>query len=1383
MRRAARIAGKIAFTVLAVGFLAVGGLWTFAQSARGGDLIRRLALRQVNGSIAGQLSIERLRFGGDRLSLGGVVLRDPDGDVVARVAGLDLRMRPLALLRRTLQIDRLQIDRPELRVVSGPDGSNLSRALASRHPAPPAQPPAAAPPATGPGFVVDLRELAVRGGSVAVRSGAPPVHVESLNAGGSARFETGSKRLRTDLRVVAVGARIEARGGLDLGALRAAEDGFTLRVHDVNLADLMRDTPQSDVALNLEAHGTDATADLQVRSPGLTVKGHASTDGVHVDARLGVDASDLEATARSLARCHLAPPIELAGAGTVDLAVSGILKHPKLTLAARVPRLVYQDDAVRDLKASGVVPRLDKPQEIRLDVSAAGIRLAERRITGLDLALHVVGPHVTVNARTATPYPLTLTADGWRLTPHAVRVDALSLRYPGESWTLAGPTKLLADGGRLELAGLDLRGRGQRIRADFTKNGASGRARVAISHFDPGRLPKPLVPPAVARLGKIDLEADVRFSPSRLRGRLEARAVGTGVDADFDVPASWPPRDPGQPLRIALATPETDLGQLAKTVQSVTGQPLPLAVRGRLGLNVKADGRAGDPRVALAVHARGLAVADQPVGDVDFTVDGHGDRPIAVRLQADGAAGGVLAGPVQVAAQTTESLRALLRRPPSAATLARLPFEAHLDVRRVSLAAAGKLAHPPMQAQGTVALHADLQGTAQAPEGKLAVDVAGLKTARVPATDARIEATLDRRATQLNVRVVQGQHALLALEAHAGAALRELQDRASWAEIPLRVRAVVGPLAMTHAGLLQPDEPDVRHSELRGRLHADLAIDGTMRAPRVLAHAQADDLRLDQTAVGYARVTLRYQQESAQLNALVASANGGKLTVEGSVHADLGLPALLAHPPDPQRLPFDLTVTAQQLDLRGFSGLTAMLPRTAGLLDLQIQARGTPADPRFSGRVACTRCELQVDSMGDFRDIHLALHGDTDKIVLDELTAKSGAGHARVTAALARASGQAAYGLSGKVDATDMPIYQDGQSLATVNLNASLSGSTAGGRARANLDVHDARIRLSDEKRKNLQSLKAPDDIVLLRDGRPINRKQAKRLRAVGEHLDRLRAGDEAAASPGKAAAPPAAAADTEGVGPWRTLLVTVNAPRKVWVTGSDAYLELGLAQNFRVRVGQQVQVYGQVVTHRGRINAFGRRFDLRPESTLEFGGPADHPILDVTAQYQNDAENVTVLLTAKGPIDHLVIGVSSPNRPELTPSQLYTLIITGHLQFGEPGGGGSASSAAASEASGLIAGAIAGGLQKTLAKRLPVDVLTIDAGDGGLTGTQFEAGRYMTDRLYVGYVGRIGADPTRYQNRNAVHVEYQLTSRWQFAGEYGDVGTGSADLIWKKSY
>src|SRR6185312_17384315 len=148
-----------------------------------------------------------------------------------------------------------------------------------------------------------------------------------------------------------------------------------------------------------------------------------------------------------------------------------------------------------------------------------------------------VGPRVSVNVRTVRPYPLLLAAHGFRLTPHAIRLDDLTLRYPGESWRLEGPTRLVLDGDRVELSGLDLRGRGQRVRADFNKNGATGRARFGLSHFDLGRLPRPLVPPSVASLGAIDLNADVRFSPARLRGKVSARAVGTGVDATMDLPA------------------------------------------------------------------------------------------------------------------------------------------------------------------------------------------------------------------------------------------------------------------------------------------------------------------------------------------------------------------------------------------------------------------------------------------------------------------------------------------------------------------------------------------------------------------------------------------------------------------------------------------------------------------------------------------------------------------------------------------------------------------------------------------------------------------------------------------------------------------------------
>src|SRR5256885_14058342 len=80
-----RAAAAVALGLLALAAVAVGGTFLFAQTRAGGDLARRIALPRINAGLAGSVAVSRLRFSGDRLALGGVVLRDPRGSVVARV--------------------------------------------------------------------------------------------------------------------------------------------------------------------------------------------------------------------------------------------------------------------------------------------------------------------------------------------------------------------------------------------------------------------------------------------------------------------------------------------------------------------------------------------------------------------------------------------------------------------------------------------------------------------------------------------------------------------------------------------------------------------------------------------------------------------------------------------------------------------------------------------------------------------------------------------------------------------------------------------------------------------------------------------------------------------------------------------------------------------------------------------------------------------------------------------------------------------------------------------------------------------------------------------------------------------------------------------------
>jgi hypothetical protein len=94
----------VVVAVIASVALRVGGVWTFLQTRWGGELVRRVVVTRANRTLAGQVAIGRLAFGGDRLVLERVSLRDPEGAAVARVARIDVAFSPLALLRRHLDI-------------------------------------------------------------------------------------------------------------------------------------------------------------------------------------------------------------------------------------------------------------------------------------------------------------------------------------------------------------------------------------------------------------------------------------------------------------------------------------------------------------------------------------------------------------------------------------------------------------------------------------------------------------------------------------------------------------------------------------------------------------------------------------------------------------------------------------------------------------------------------------------------------------------------------------------------------------------------------------------------------------------------------------------------------------------------------------------------------------------------------------------------------------------------------------------------------------------------------------------------------------------------------------------------------------------------------
>jgi hypothetical protein len=184
--------------------LVVGGAVGVARTPWGGERLRRLVLPRLNQALAGRIECDRLRFGGDRLVLEGLALRDPEGALVASAGRLEVVVRLWPLVRRRVEVPLVDLDTPVVSLLrDARGGSNLARAIAPRHPGPekPDVPAAAAGNGAeqpwGGGASFALGALRIRSGRIEWRNQAPVPGEKDLRVDGlallvTARGDTGA---------------------------------------------------------------------------------------------------------------------------------------------------------------------------------------------------------------------------------------------------------------------------------------------------------------------------------------------------------------------------------------------------------------------------------------------------------------------------------------------------------------------------------------------------------------------------------------------------------------------------------------------------------------------------------------------------------------------------------------------------------------------------------------------------------------------------------------------------------------------------------------------------------------------------------------------------------------------------------------------------------------------------------------------------------------------------------------------------------------------------------------------------------------------------------------------------------------------------------------
>jgi translocation and assembly module TamB len=1104
---------------------------------------------------------------------------------------------------------------------------------------------------------------------------------------------------------------------------------------------------------------------LDAAAPGVSVAGSGRwRRGGPVSGSVEADGRDLAAATANLARLLGAAVPALSGRARLRAELSGTSATPALAGTLEAPALraggVVAEGLRLGFEGSGPLDAAQGRAEGRV------VRLA--RATGADLARHVslraslAGEEGTVALSGSVPgagtEPLAASARG-RLGAgrRSLLVSELGLSWPGTRWVLAAPAtvdlrgpsvdrlELAADGQRLAVSG-GLRGRTLDARAELSRidlarlppgvlSEADGiRGVVSASLEAGGATARPVVRGSLAveggafrGLAGLAASGEGGYDAERRRATLRlsaARSDGGTVDAALELPLPLAGR-PGEPLSVRLRATALPVPEVLRAA----GREDP--VQGELALEARVDGTVGAPSLRAELSLAGGAWSDLEPLEAAATLEDAGD---ALHVVASGSIAGRRV--LEVVARAPLDLGALAQRPAETLrALGRAPAEATVDVRALELATvAGRAGLPPGLA-GVVGAHAALSGSAAAPRGRATVDLAGgaFRGWRGLAGHLALAATDGGLAASASVSAA-GQEALR-LDASLEVRPELLGRRAAVLAAPLRIEAVVPRVAL---GPVAGQE-----APLSGTLEGRLAVSGTPAAPELAAELTGAGVSIDGRPLGDGRATARYASRRGEAQALLRPSSGGTLRAAIALSADLGAGA------DWRALGDAPAEASAAADGVGLGFLAAVWPsriRSAGgRLALDVTAKGPLARLSPRGTLHVAEGRVAVSELGEWTDVAVDARVTDDLVEVTRLEVRRGRGRLSARASATGLRDRSAR-VSAKLEAKGFTVARAGMDLATVDVAADASGTWREGELALEVRVPEGVVRLPKKAPRTLQSLERRKDIVVGRPPEP---------------------GRRPAAAGGAAAAAGAAAPDPFSL---RAHLVV---PRGFFVKSENPRADVELKADVRYELtGGQDFAEGTVEVVRGSIEPIaGRNFVIERGRVQFTGGPPRAALLDVEARYQNPAAVVTV--TASGAVSSPEIRLSS--QPPMDEAQIAMLIATGRTEL--KAGGGAVGTLTGEEAGRAALGAVATQAFRNLVQdKLPLDTVALDAGT-------LRAGKYVTDKIYVGYVRRFDADPTKNENEDEVRVEYQITPRWMFESRYGNARSGGASLIWSRDY
>jgi translocation and assembly module TamB len=519
-------------------------------------------------------------------------------------------------------------------------------------------------------------------------------------------------------------------------------------------------------------------------------------------------------------------------------------------------------------------------------------------------------------------------------------------------------------------------------------------------------------------------------------------------------------------------------------------------------------------------------------------------------------------------------------------------------------------------------------------------------------------------------------------------------------------------------------------SGLAGEISAEVNLEGSFAAPRGTARLTATGLRpRDSKDTPALELTTSADWQNGRLKA--EGQLGGAQIAAARFSAD----APLQMTPDGAiDMPPEAPLSAR-LDWTGdIRTLLLFVPLPQHRLDgearIALTVDGTLDAPRAEGRIALEKGRYENLETGTIlRDLALTAEVTEEQVTLADLSANDGAG--------GKVSGDGGLTIdpdrSFPVDVTvsldKFHAVRRDDVTAVTSGRVTLGGDIAAPHVEGRFTTETVEISLLTDLPPNVVSL----DVIEMKNGV---------VEQQPEEADK---------------APPVDA----------TLDIVVEMPRRIFVRGR------GLDSEWAGRISVQgaaaaPTVTGEVHLVRGQLSVVGKPFILKEGKVTLPQGADTEPALNVTAVHEG--RDLTVTARLSGPLSRPELELTSV--PEVPRDEIVSRVL-----FNK-----SAASLSAAEAAQLaialrdLTGKGGGADILGFARRtLGVDVLRIETAEG--EAPALEAGKYLTDEVYVGVKQGAGAQST------AAGVEVELTPNITIESEVTGKGANKSGVRFQWDY